>query len=451
VPKKDTAPSSESVRQQMIRRRVGRVLLLLLLLFAFFLGLDMMGLAFKLFGKGFAEGMIARTANPFVGLLVGILATSLVQSSSTTTSMTVALVAAGGLTIDGAIPIIMGANIGTSVTNTLVSLGHLTRREEFKRAFAGATLHDFFNLMTVAILLPLELTVHVLHRSAEALEKVLEGSGGIELFDPLKALVRPAAKWLSGQLGSSGTLTLIAGLLLLFFALKLLVDLLKELVSSRAEQILDRTLFRSSLAAIGAGTLITVMVQSSSITTSVMVPLVGAGVVTLEQLFPFTIGANLGTTVTALLAALATGSPAAVSVALSHLLFNTMGAVIIYPLPVLRRVPLALARGLGSIGSRNRVAALVYVATVFFGLPILLLVLSGGFNAPADRPAAAPPPAPEPIEGPVEPGADPAAEPQSDPAVDPGAGAEGAGPPPGSGGEAQTPSQPLSPVEVDDV
>jgi len=396
------------------RRTLGRVLLLVLLLFAFFVGLDMMGLSFKLFGKGFAEAMIARTANPFVGLLVGILATSLVQSSSTTTSMTVGLVAAGALTIDGAIPIIMGANIGTSVTNTLVSLGHVTRREEFRRAFAGATLHDFFNLLTVAILFPLELTFHVLRNSAEFLERVLEGTGGIELFDPLKAVVRPVAKWLSGQLGSSGTLTLIAGVAFLFLALKFLVDLLKDLVSSRAERILDRTLFRSALAAIGAGVVITVMVQSSSITTSVMVPLVGAGVVTLEQLFPFTIGANLGTTMTALLAALATGSPAAVSVALSHLLFNAMGALIIYPLPPLRAVPLALARGLGALGSRNRPAAIAYIILVFFGLPILLLFLAGGFDAgPAPvAPVDAPPPAieqPAPVPEPEPPPSGPVA------------------------------------------
>ncbi len=389
------SPSTSSSR----RRTLGRILLLVVLLFAFFLGLDMMGLSFKLFGKGFAEAMIARTANPFVGLLVGILATSLVQSSSTTTSMTVGLVAAGALTIDGAIPIIMGANIGTSVTNTLVSLGHVTRREEFKRAFAGATLHDFFNLLTVAILFPLELTFHVLRKTAAFLERVLEGSGGIELFDPLKAVIRPTSKWVSGQLGSSGTLTLILGVVCLFLALKFLVDLLKNLVSSRAEQILDRTLFRSAIAAIGAGVLITVMVQSSSITTSVMVPLVGAGVVTLEQLFPFTIGANIGTTVTALLAALATGSPAALSVALSHLLFNVMGATIIYPLPPLRAVPLALARGLGALGSRNRPVAIAYIVVVFFGLPILFLFLSGGFGgapaavAPAIPAETAPPPA----------------------------------------------------------
>ena len=112
-------------------------MLLLLLLYCFFLSLDMIGLAFKLFGKEFAQTLIETTTHPFVGLFIGLLATSLVQSSSTTTSMTVGMVAAGALTIEGAIPIIMGANIGTTVTNTLVSLAHFTRPQEFRRAFSG--------------------------------------------------------------------------------------------------------------------------------------------------------------------------------------------------------------------------------------------------------------------------------------------------------------------------
>jgi sodium-dependent phosphate cotransporter len=359
--------------------RVARPLAVAGLLYVFFLGLDLMGLSFKLFGKGFAEQLLAGTSDPFVGLFVGILATSLVQSSSTTTSMTVALVGAGAISLEGAIPIIMGANIGTSVTNTLVSLGSVTRREEFRRAFAGATLHDFFNLLTVAMLFPLELATGYLARTAAAVEKALEGAGGIELLDPLKAVVRPVAEALSGLLGRSGWLTLVGGVLLLFLALKFLVDVLKSLLTSRAERLLDRTLFRSPLAAIGAGTLITVMVQSSSITTSVMVPLVGAGVVTLEQLFPLTIGANFGTTITAMMAALATGSPAAVSVALSHVLFNLTGAAILYPVPPLRRIPLAMARGMGSLAARRRWLAVVYILVVFFGVPLVLLLATGRF------------------------------------------------------------------------
>jgi solute carrier family 34 (sodium-dependent phosphate cotransporter) len=357
--------------------RAARVLLVVGLLYLFFLGLDLMGVAFKLFGSGFSERLLAGTANPFVGLVAGILATSLIQSSSTTTSMTVALVGAGAISLEGAIPIIMGANIGTSVTNTLVSAAHITRPEEFKRAFAGATLHDFFNLMTVAILFPLELATGFLAKSASAAERLLEGAGGIRLFDPLKTVVRPTSELIATLSGDSGWLTLAAGVLALFLALKLLVDVLKALVTSRAERLLDRTLFASPLATVAAGLAITVMVQSSTITTSVMVPLVGAGVITLEQLFPLTIGANLGTTVTAMLAALATGNATAISVAFSHVLFNLVGSVILYPLPPMRRIPLALARGLGAVASRRRWLAVVYVLVVFFGIPLLLLATLG--------------------------------------------------------------------------
>jgi len=350
---------------------------LLAVLYSFFVGLEMMGLSFKLFGRGFAEGLIERTANPFSGLLIGILATTLVQSSSTTTSMTVALVAGGALTIEGAIPIIMGANIGTSVTNTIVSLGHVTRKEEFRRAFAGATLHDFFNLLTVLVLLPLEIVTGFLERTALVMEKALEGIGGDELFNPLKVIVAPVAELLSAALGDSGVVTLIGGLLLLFLALRYLVRILRLLLSAQAEAVLHKTLFRSPAVAVLAGAAVTVMVQSSSITTSVMVPLVGAGVVSLVQLFPFTIGANIGTTVTAMIAAMATGSAAAITIALTHLLFNLCGMVLIYFIPPVRRLPLWLASRMGDLAIRNRALAIAYIVVGFYVIPLLLLFLSG--------------------------------------------------------------------------
>ena len=371
------APASPDVNPEPGSKMWIRVGLLLVLLFAFFLGLDLMGLSFKLFGKGFAETLIERTSNPFVGLFMGILATTLVQSSSTTTSMVVALVAAGALTIEGAIPIIMGANIGTSVTNTLVSLAHVTRREEFQRAFAGATIHDFFNWMAVLILLPLELATGYLAKTAGFLESILEGVGGIKLLNPLKEVVRPVSETVVSWLGESGVLVLIVGIVLLIASLKFLVDLLKALMTGRAEKTLHNTVFRSSLSAILAGAVITVMVQSSSITTSLMIPLVGAGVVTLEQVFPFTIGANVGTTITAMLAALSTGSPAAVTVAFSHLMFNISAALLVYVPPFMRAIPLYMARTLGRLGSENRLLAGIYIVVAFFGLPLLMLFLTG--------------------------------------------------------------------------
>lgn len=114
-----------------------RVLLLVAVMFVFLVSLNLMSGGFKLLGKDIAEQIITITSNPFVGLFVGLLATALVQSSSTTTSMIVAIVASGSLTLQNAIPMIMGANIGTSVTSTIVALGHIPKKANFKRPSAA--------------------------------------------------------------------------------------------------------------------------------------------------------------------------------------------------------------------------------------------------------------------------------------------------------------------------
>jgi len=374
-----TTRASMSNRLESYRR----ALILVALLYGFFVGLDLMGLSFELMGSGLAETLLATTSNPFVGLFIGLLATSLVQSSSTTTSITVGLVAAGALTVEGAVPIVMGANIGTTVTNTIVSLGHVGRSDEFERAFAGATVHDFFNWMAVAIMFPLEITTGFLSRSALGLESIFEGVGGVKLANPLKAVVRPAAEALSDLTGPSGTLTLVLGVVMIVVALKLLVDVLRAGLGSSTDQLIQRTLFRSSMTAIAVGALVTATVQSSSITTSILVPLVGAGVITLEQMLPFTLGANIGTTITAMLAALATGQPAAIAVAMAHLLFNVIATVVIYGIPQMRAIPLYLARSLGRLAARRKSLALAYVGLLFFGLPLLLLAASGGLPSAA--------------------------------------------------------------------
>jgi sodium-dependent phosphate cotransporter len=90
--------------------------------------------------------------------MVGIMTTVLVQSSSTSTSIIVSMVSAQFLDVQTAIPIIMGANIGTSITNTIVSLTQVGDRNQFRRAFAGATVHDMFNWLTVISLLIVEVT-----------------------------------------------------------------------------------------------------------------------------------------------------------------------------------------------------------------------------------------------------------------------------------------------------
>jgi sodium-dependent phosphate cotransporter len=367
-------------------KRVLQVLSLVLVLFLFFVSLELMGDSFKLMGKDFARTLLETTSNPFVGLFIGILATSLVQSSSTVTSMVVGIVAGGGLTVASAIPIVMGANIGTSVTNTIVSLGHITRKDEFSRAMSGATVHDFFNLLAVLLLFPLELATGVIAKTAHWLEEGVVGFGGADLLSPVKVLTDPVAAWVIGLAGENGAVVLAVGVIGLFVALRYLVKLLRALLLGRSERLLHKYVFGNVGMAFLFGILITVMVQSSSITTSVMVPMVGAGIVTVAQIYPFVLGANIGTTITAILAALVLaggggpGGEAALTVAFAHLTFNVLGIAILWPIPFLRRIPIWLSEKLGQLAVKNRGYAFGYIAVVFFVLPVLIILATRGLD-----------------------------------------------------------------------
>src|SRR3546814_15603168 len=83
----------------------------------------------------------------------------------------------------------MGANIGTTVTSTLAALGHVRRPQEFRGAFAAATVHDMFNLLAVVVLLPLELATGILESSAKWLSERLVGADGATFESPIKAVV----------------------------------------------------------------------------------------------------------------------------------------------------------------------------------------------------------------------------------------------------------------------
>jgi sodium-dependent phosphate cotransporter len=349
-----------------------RIIELIAFLYLFLFSISLMGASLKMFGKGFAETMIASTSVPLVGLFIGILATSLIQSSSSTTSIVVAMVGGDVLTVANAIPIIMGANIGTSVTNTLVSMAHIHRSHEFRRSFSASTVHDFFNLLSVLVIFPLQSATNFLGRTAALMAEQFEGSGGMQLFNPVKSATKPLVKLLAQWIGQYPWVLLVLSVILLILSLRFMVAVLRGLVVPRAEVWFDRVLFKTAIRAFVVGLLLTILVQSSSITTSLIVPMAGAGILTLEQIFPYTLGANIGTTFTAILASLATANSNAVIVAFVHLLFNIVGIVIWWPM---RRLPLYLSRRLSDLAVRSRVLPFAYVITVFFLIPLALILL----------------------------------------------------------------------------
>lgn len=365
-----------------------------LLLFVFLLGVKALGEGFELLGKEALDQVFSATRNPFVGLAIGILSTSLVQSSSVTTSMVVALVAApeNPLPVTHAIPMVMGANIGTSVTNTMVSVGHVARPDEFRRAVAAGTCDDFYNLVAVIVLFPLELTTGFLHKLSGFLVKALPRPDEATLPNPvasatdavLEPIVSLASAWAPSQ-AMAGIVVLGVAAALLFSALLLLVRELRRFAGSRVQSTLRRALGKTAWIGFAAGAILTAIVQSSSLTLSVLVPFAATKIVSLEELFPIVLGANFGTTFTALIAA--TASPPetirfAVQIALVHLLFNVIGTSLIYPIERLRRIPLDMSRWIARTAVESKPRALLYVVALFYGLPgagfVLWHLLKGG-------------------------------------------------------------------------
>lgn len=475
------------------------------LIWCFLIMLSLMGNGFKLLGMKDSSKMFDIVENPISALMIGILVTVLVQSSSTSTSIIIGLVGADELSVKNAIPMIMGANIGTSVTNTIVSLGSYNNKENYERAFAGATVHDIFNFLTVIILLPIQwisnflgLITWELSKNEKPCENDCQKWEG-----PIKKIVKPVVSeiiqidkkiskyiyqdycngycdndcstidqqvitdllcnnddctnlpkfkdsWISDNLlkckrfpqymnvetvdnnqvisylyecpnddcsnsiSWNSTMTVLtdnmydvcsndwkskpcdkpvlkggllydwdmndegAGILCVSFSvfclcicIYLLIKLLNYLLKGRARKWLVNALAYNQYISIIIGALVTILVQSSSITTSTLVPLCAINAITLEQMFPLTLGANIGTTITGLLAAsVAVSNPAeALQVALAHLFFNIIGILIWFPFPKIRKIPLNGAKKLGEYSKKYKFFPFIYTSIMFFAIP----------------------------------------------------------------------------------
>lgn len=362
------------------------------------------------------------------------------------------------LQVEPAIPIVMGANIGTSVTNTIVSLAQAAERNEFRRAFAGAVVHDIFNWLSVIIFLPLEVISHfLLHLTGEIIDvlpltqkkgtnqkllkvvtepftklviqldkKVIEAIALGDKSAESKSLIKQCkgdeynklvnetvvntttketffilvnktmqdnvkCKFLFSDTPLNdtevGIILLVFSIILLCVCLVCIVKTLHSMLRGQMAKIIKRTVnadfpgpFRhlTGYLAIIVGAGLTMLVQSSSIFTSALTPLIGVGVVSLERAFPLTLGANIGTTATGVLAALASSSnlDKALQIAFCHLFFNISGIIVWYPIPYLRKVPISFAKTLGNKTADYRWFAIAYLVFGFFLLPAAVFGLS---------------------------------------------------------------------------
>jgi len=376
----------------MKKRPVLNILLAAFFLYFFLVSIKLLEKGIKTLGAEYTDQLFQSVSSPFVGLLVGTLATVLVQSSSVTTATIVGLVGSGFLNLEYAIPMVMGANIGTTVTNTLVSFGHVRREQEFKRAFAASTMHDFFNLMAVLALFPLQLATGFLTKiSINATDAIIStGFTATKPNSPIKATIKSGANFVVDFLSRIpfidnlyqnsyriyAALLIFLAIVFIFLSLKNIVSNMKSLMLNRIEFGLDRTLSKGGgIVAIIVGIFITFSVQSSSITTSILVPIVGSGILAIENAFPITLGANIGTTITAVLASFAVETSDGLTIAMCHVFFNLISVIVIYPIKPLREIPIKLATALSNATAKRKSLAILYVLITFVLLPLLGIVL----------------------------------------------------------------------------
>ena len=431
---------------------IGRFLALLLLLYFFICSLTFLTDAFRLItGKSASSIFTGDTlTNPIVGLMIGVLFTVLVQSSSTCTTVIVALVSSNVVDVRTAIPMVMGANIGTSMTSTLVSLTQMAEPDAYERAFSAATVHDCFNWLAVIALLLLELITRPLgHSYLEFLSGSITnatfnqnatGGGKVTI---LKAITKPLTSkivkinkkvlecwganaenttYCDTKLGTTrllkvycddhkadnatdhsnepifcpflfnnpsmsdallGGILLVLSLIMLTVCLLLIVKVLRSILEGSMANILKKFInadipyvpWITGYIAIIVGAIMTFVVQSSSVFSSTLTPMVGVGLITVERVYPLLLGSNIGTTTTAFLAALAEGKKESLQIALCHLFFNLTGIILYYPVP-LTRWPITICKILGRTTARYRWFALFYLFLMFFFLPGIIMALS---------------------------------------------------------------------------
>lgn len=342
----------------------------------FFFSLDLMMAALQRMGSVVTDTLLLATSNPFTGLFIGLLLSALIQSSSATTSITVVLVASGSLSLSSAVPLIMGANIGTTITSTIVSLSFISHKKEFRRAITSGTYHAFFNILTALILFPLEYYFHFLSGLSQfiAVRFFHEPAGSaVETFSLLGAEVSSPVNFISAKIGNAYFLAALSVVLLLgsmLFFRKMITNAL----GVSAQEKLRKLIFNNSYKSFGWGLFITAAIRSSTVTTSLIVPLTAKKIIRLRTGTAFILGANIGTTITAFLVS-AFNSYAAISIAWAHFLFNFIGVIIFFRTPYLKEVPYQMATQLGKLTLRYRVAGFLFLLLTFFLIPFSLIYL----------------------------------------------------------------------------
>lgn len=357
------------------RQTVRIALFIIASLGVFLFAIELMEAALRSEGSSL-QTILKVTANPFEGFALGLLVTAIIQSSSATTSLAVAMVASGSLELTAAVPVIMGANIGTTITSSITSLGFLTRKREFRRAVAAGTYHCFFNLLTALLLFPLEYHYAFLSKISIGITRLFISPGSLQVSNKeTMGWIEQLSSSVSAAVGN-GILVFLIAFVILLCSILVFRKLISDLLEAKSPGSFSRFFFGGDTRAFGWGFLTTAAIRSSTITTSVVVPIAAKKVVGLNRVSVFIMGANVGTTVTAFVASLFSSNTSSLSIAIAHFLFNVIGVFLFFPIPALRQVPVRMAKEFGKMTARHRFIGFAFILLTFFLIPFGFIYLN---------------------------------------------------------------------------
>ena len=379
--------------------------------YLFFLSIAMMGGGMKSSFKHDVSAWLAAHAgelDELTAFVMGVLGTSLVQSSSTVTSMAVVATQEGVIPLGAiavAIGIVHGANLGTSVTSSIVAFFASTRSltgnpfrdlkrllferrlPGFRGAVSAATVHGLFNaILVTGILLAVEIPFGLIHRASAASAGAVSsavGSAGeaLDLFHWIspKTWTKPVVTALL-DLGIPGWAVAAASMVLLFVAIRGFAKRMQSGLlaggDNDPETIGVRLLGKRPIDTFIRGLLLTLLVQSSSVTTAMVVPLAALGLFSLKRVFPFILGANIGTTTTAVIVAASSAGDAGfeigMTVALCHFYLNCTAVILVVTVPGLKTSVLTVTGWLAEMAAEVPAVLVLYLALLAVALPVLV-------------------------------------------------------------------------------
>ena len=389
----------------LLKSRLLLIGMVVLGIFLFITSLEGVKASFKLIFAEWQRGILAMVSAqtaPVTGLAIGILGTSLVQSSSAVVAATMVSMSgmvAAGLPLVSAIrfgvPIVLGANLGTTITNTIVVFG--LRRgitdEEFRSTIPGVIVDDVYEVLTITIFFTLEITMGLLSRIVLALgdfyDRVLGFQGFFSAFERSiidilikEPITKPTTHLITSLLGQriGGVLLFITWFLLIVAALSLIEKGLDKVVEAGWEDKVTAA-FQNPVRGFLTGFTITWIVGSSSIGTSLVVPFLATRLVDLERAYPYLVGCNVATTLDlSQIYGYFAGGLVGMMLGSAHVILNILAFLLFFVSP-LRILPIRIAEELGRRMVRSRHAGLellFWVILVFFIIPILIIYLSGG-------------------------------------------------------------------------